>query len=136
MELNTARIFVRDLEAARAFYGETLRLPLKADSAEHGYCVCAAGAAHLVVENVPDDAPDEDQDLVGRFTGPSFTVTDIDEVHRSLAALGVRLTGMPERQAWGGILATLLDRAGNALQTVQLPTGLAPGDQLPGPGPG
>lgn len=121
MELNTARVFVRDIDAAKQFYSSKLGLPLKADGSQHGYCVFKAGHTELVVEVVADDAPEEDKILVGRFTGLSFTVQDIGEKHRYLVALGVPFTGAPEKQFWGGILATLQDPSGNELQIVQQP---------------
>ena len=122
MELNTARVFVNDIDIARHFYSSKLGLPLKADGGQHGYCVFKAGNTELVIEVVADDAPEEDRVLVGRFTGLSFNVKDIIEKHRQLVALGVTFTGPPERQFWGGILATLQDPSGNELQIVQLPT--------------
>ena len=122
MELNTARVFVRDLESAKLFYSGKLGLQLRADGSAYGYCVFRAGSTDLVVESVGEDAPEEDQILVGRFTGLSFTVQDIEVKHRELAALGVPFTGLPERQAWGGVLATLQDPSGNELQIVQHPT--------------
>jgi len=122
MELNTARVFVNDIDAARQFYSSKLGLPLKADGSQFGYCVFKAGSTELVVEAVADDAPEEDKVLVGRFTGLSFTVLDAKEKHRELVALGVPFTGAPEKQFWGGILATLQDPSGNELQIVQQPT--------------
>ena len=122
MELNTARVFVKDIDAARTFYASKLGLPLKAGGSQHGYCVFEAGNTELVVEVVTYDAPEEDRVLVGRFTGLSFTVKDISEKHRQLVALGVPFTGAPEKQFWGGILATLQDPSGNELQIVQQPT--------------
>ena len=122
MELNTARVFVKDIDAAKQFYATKLGLPLKADGSQHGYCVFKAGNTELVIEVVSDDAPEEDRVLVGRFTGLSFTVKDISEKHRQLVALGVPFTGAPEKQFWGGILATLQDPSGNELQIVQQPT--------------
>ena len=119
MNLCTARVFVRDLAQARRFYAETLGLKPVAGSLEHGYCVFDTGGFELVVESVSNDAPQEDQALVGRFTGLSFTVADVQQTYRSLAAAGVEFTGAPERQFWGGILATLKDPAGNELQVVQ-----------------
>lgn len=119
MKLNTARIFVRDMVQAQSFYARTLGLTPIAFSAEHGYCVFDAGGVQLVVEVVPADAPQEEQELVGRFTGLSFTVVDVEQAYRSLLAEGVEFTGAPERQAWGGTLATLRDPAGNELQIVQ-----------------
>ena len=74
MNLNTVRVFVRDIVSAKRFYGEALGLRISADGSEHGYCVFEAGAATLVVEAVPSDATPADLDLVGRFTGLSFEV--------------------------------------------------------------
>ncbi|MBS75436.1 VOC family protein [Variovorax sp.] len=121
MELHTARIFVQDLGDAARFYEQTLGLPLKADGREHGYCVFGSGPLSLVVERVDADAPTEDQVLVGRFTGLSFDVKDIDAKYKELSSLGVAFSGLPERQQWGGILATLRDPAGNEIQIVQQP---------------
>ena len=121
MELNAARIFVRDIVTAKQFYTQKLGLQLKADGTEYGYCVFKSGATDLVVESVADDAPEEDKVLVGRFSGLSFTVQDAEAKHRELHALGVQFTGLPEKQFWGGILATFQDPAGNELQIVQRP---------------
>lgn len=122
MELTTARVFVRDIDSAKRFYSSKLGLLLKADGSQYGYCVFKAGSTELVVEAVADDAPEEERMLVGRFTGLSFTVQDCGQKHRELVALGVPFTGAPEKQAWGGILATLQDPSGNELQIVQHPT--------------
>jgi len=123
MQLHTARIFVRDLADASRFYEEVLGLPLTADGREQGFCVFDAGPMSLVVESVEEDAPAEDRMLVGRFTGLSFDVADIQSKYRELSSLGVAFSGLPEQQQWGGILATLRDPAGNELQLVQQPRG-------------
>jgi catechol 2,3-dioxygenase-like lactoylglutathione lyase family enzyme len=121
MKLNAVRIFVRDIAAARDFYSNQLGLPLASDGSRHGFCVFAAGGADLIVEVVGDDAPQDDQVLVGRFTGVSLEVDDAHETHRRLTAAGVEFTGEPEKQFWGGILATFRDPAGNELQIVEQP---------------
>jgi predicted enzyme related to lactoylglutathione lyase len=121
MELSAARIFVRDMVAAKRFYGQVLGLPIKADGSEHGYCVFNAGGADLVVEAVADDADEEERALVGRFTGLSFEVDDIRAQHQALLALGVPFTQDPEKQFWGGVLATFQDPSGNGLQLVEMP---------------
>ena len=119
VKLNTARIFVRDLDTARSFYRDKLGLALRSHSAKLGYCVFESGAAQLVVETVPAEAPADEQVLVGRFTGLSFTVENVATVYQRLLAMDVSFTGAPETQAWGGILATFKDPAGNELQLVQ-----------------
>lgn len=121
MNLRSARIFVRDLAEAHRFYAGLLALPLRAGGLPSRFCVYAAGACELIVEPVAADAPPDEQALVGRFTGLSFTVADIDATHRQLAARGVQFIGLPELQPWGGTLATLVDPAGNGLQLVQPP---------------
>ena len=123
LNLNTARIFVRDIARARKFYTDKLGLALKAEGTHHGYCVFDAGNAELVVEAVGFDAPAQEQVLVGRFTGLSFLVADVHLQHRALSAKGVVFTGAPEVQFWGGTLATLRDPDGNQLQIVQRPAG-------------
>jgi catechol 2,3-dioxygenase-like lactoylglutathione lyase family enzyme len=119
LNLNTARVFVRDIAKAKTFYSMSLGLPIKADGAAHGYCVFDAGNSELVVESVAADAPEEEQVLVGRFTGLSFQVPDVHKKHWELSARGVEFSGQPDRQFWGGTLATLRDPDGNEIQIVQ-----------------
>ncbi|MBK9243689.1 MAG: VOC family protein [Burkholderiales bacterium] len=121
MKLAAARIFVDDLPAARHFYNSVLGLRLLHDSSEHGYLVLDAGGFDLVIEAVAGDPGDDEVGLVGRFTGLSLAVTDLAETHTQLSAAGVRFRSAPERQSWGGWLATFADPAGNALQLVQYP---------------
>lgn len=123
MKLSAARVFVRDLEAARSFYRDVLGLPQRGGSPAHGYCVFEPGGAQLVVESVTQDAPEDEKVLVGRFTGLSFAVDDIAAAYERLLSKQVRFTGAPEAQAWGGILATFVDTSGNELQLVQNPGG-------------
>ena len=75
----------------------------------------------IIVEAVTDDAPPEDRALVGRFTGISFAVDDLDRAYQELTAAGFAFSGAPELQPWGGRLATVTDPSGNKLQLVQYP---------------
>jgi predicted enzyme related to lactoylglutathione lyase len=120
MKLSAVRVFVRDLEEAKRFYTEVLELSLKSDGSAHGYCVFDAGGAQLILEAIALDASREDQALVGRFTGLSFATDDIHSKHKELLSRGVRFSTSPERQFWGGWLATLKDPSGNGVQLVQL----------------
>jgi catechol 2,3-dioxygenase-like lactoylglutathione lyase family enzyme len=118
LNLNTARVFVRDIAQAREFYANKLGLKVQAESLAHGYCVFSAGNCELVVEAVTADAPGDEQALVGRFTGLSFLVPSVHVAHQDLVAKGVVFTGPPERQFWGGTLATFRDPEGNEFQVV------------------
>lgn len=74
-----------------------------------------------------------------RVRGPSaeplriminLAVDDIGVVHARLARAGVVFTRPPEREDWGGLVATFADPDGNTLQLLQLPdagVGAAPG---------
>jgi predicted enzyme related to lactoylglutathione lyase len=120
MNLGAARIFVRDITEAMAFYSQRLGLKIKTADEERGFCMFDTGEVKLIVEaGAPDDA--EGDELVGRFTGLSFPVVDIRAKHLQLSAAGVEFTGVPEQQYWGGWLATFKDPAGNGLQLFQQP---------------
>jgi catechol 2,3-dioxygenase-like lactoylglutathione lyase family enzyme len=121
MKLAALRLFVRDLAAARDFYAGELGLRLQHDGGADGFCVFDLHGIDLVVEAVPADAPADEQALVGRFTGLSFAVGDIAATYARLVAAGVPFAGPPQKQFWGGTLATLTDPAGNELQLVQYP---------------
>lgn len=121
MKLTTARVFVSDLAAATSFYERALGLRVGARGPEASYVVFEAGGVDLVVEQVAPTAAPEEQGLVGRFTGLSFSVTGIEAACAALQKRGVVFSGLPERQPWGGTLATLRDPSGNELQLVEYP---------------
>jgi uncharacterized glyoxalase superfamily protein PhnB len=51
----------------------------------------------------------------------NLAVDDIGAVHARLAGAGVVFTRPPEREDWGGRVATLVDPDGNRIQLFQLP---------------
>ena len=122
MNLNAVRVFVKDIASAREFYSERLALPIKADGSAYGYCVFNAGSTELVVETVPNDAPEEDRALVGRFTGLSFTVQDVTAKHQELVNCGVKFTGLPEKQHWGGIWPLCKTRLATSFRSFNIQT--------------
>jgi predicted enzyme related to lactoylglutathione lyase len=120
LPLAAVRVFVRDLDEAIAFYQTNFDWPITGGSASEGYCVFNVGGnINVVIEPVAFDADEEDQAYVGRFTGISFRVDDIAGAYARMRANGVVFTGAPEKQFWGGTLATLRDPAGNQVQIVQ-----------------
>jgi predicted enzyme related to lactoylglutathione lyase len=122
MPLAAVRIFVRNLDEAIAFYRTNFDWSMTGGGAGEGYCVFDVGNINLVIESVAMDADEEDQTYVGRFTGVSFRVDDIASAYERMRANGVVFSGAPEKQFWGGTLATLLDPAGNGVQIVQYAT--------------
>ena len=113
------RIAVHDLDAARTFYRDDLGLTER--SFDTGWMVLEAGVDVIVERVDPDADAEEDEIAVGRFTGVSFAVTDIQSVCDALAARGARIVGTPARQPWGGHLAHVADPDGNVVTLVQYP---------------
>jgi len=118
-ELSAVRLFVSDLERAVEFYGGTLGLELTAQD-ESSYAVFQLPNITLLVERV-DPADAESNELVGRFTGVSFSTGDIGVAYERLSKDGVHFNGPPDRQIWGGILAHFHDPDHNVLTLVETP---------------
>jgi len=118
MQLSAVRLFVRNIAQAKSFY-TGLGLELESYDAAHGVCIFNTGGIKLIIESVASDAPDDEQILVGRFTGLSFHCDDIESKYHELKSAGVMFTGAPEKQFWGGWLATFVDPDGNEIQLVQ-----------------
>jgi len=53
---------------------------------------------------------------------PHFEVADIHKVHERLSNLGVFFIRRPEKEHWGGWIATFQDPDDNILQMLQLPS--------------
>lgn len=115
MRLAAIRLFVTDLDRARAFYDGLLDWPLKV--ADAGFAVFSLGGVDVIVEVADPDDPEEAA-FIGRFTGISFSVQDIDHAYRTLLDAGVRFDGPPQVQPWGGTLAHFFDPDGNTLTLV------------------
>ena len=113
--IGAIRIFVRDLARAREFYAGLLRLPERLDGEE--FSAFRLSGVDIVIEVATDDQAE----MVGRFTGFSFAVPDIDAALSELRDAGVDITGAAEKQGWGGILAHIADPDGNELTLVQYP---------------
>ena len=120
MRLAATRIFVSQWTEALDFYVALLGPPTSVGPGQ-AFAVFDGKPSDVIVEPVADDAPAEDRALVGRFTGISFAVDDLDRVHLELTAAGLTFTGAPALQPWGGRLATIADPSGNQIQLVQYP---------------
>lgn len=119
MEIFGIRIFVKDIEEAKNFYAD--KIGLKLESIGPGFGMFDTGTAKLMVESISEDDLENHASLIGRFTGISLSVQNIEAEYRKLSGQGVKFSGEPERQHWGGWLATFVDPAGNELQLVQQP---------------
>ena len=115
MKLNAVRLWVDDMDPARAFYEGVLGLRALWD---HGAAVGYDLGATLIIEL---DDGEEDEPLVGRFTGVSIEAADVAAAHADLVAKGVEFLQPPETMPWGGVLAHFKDPAGNVLTLVSQP---------------
>ena len=120
MRVAAVRIFVADVARSAAWYSQVVGAGPTAGRPSDGYVVFDAGC-QIVVESVGEDSEIPAEQLVGRFTGISLAVDDVVAVCRALRGAGVDVAGEPEVQGWGGVLATLADPDGNAVQLVQYP---------------
>lgn len=115
--LNAVRIFVTDIPQAQAFYCE--KLGWEPTAIEPGkFLLFKVGNVDLVVECVKGDIQAE-QTLVGRFTGVSFSVADLAAIYASLSAKGVEFVQKPEKQPWGGTIASFVDGDRNGITLVE-----------------
>ncbi len=107
--LHSVAVFVTDLERARAFYEETLGLPLVA-AGSFGFQFLEA-PPHLSVH--PAEHPSA-RAMVGRETGYTFRVDDLLEFCSRLSERGARFVTEPTQQGFG-IMALVADPDGNVL---------------------
>lgn len=115
MKLAAIRVFVEDMAAARSFYADLLGL--QPVSLEPSALLFDVGGPLLIIE--PADAEARAEGLVGRFTGFSLGVNDIESLHARLKANDCTIVGPPECQAWGGALMHVKDPSANIVTFVQ-----------------
>ncbi len=113
MRLSAFRVFVDDMAAARGFYEGVLGWPVAFGDVGSGYLGFDVGGT-VIVENGAGGG----EGLIGRFTGLSLWVDDIDASYADLSSKGVSFTGPPVEEPWGGRLAHFQDPSGNTLTLV------------------
>jgi catechol 2,3-dioxygenase-like lactoylglutathione lyase family enzyme len=113
--LDAVRLFVTDIERAKEFYCDKLGMPLKDDGRTNGFLLFDFGKIQLVVETVGQG---QEQSLVGRYAGLSFTVDNVQTVYEDLKTKGVEFMGEPSKQPWGGTTVSFLDPDRNGLSFV------------------
>ena len=112
--VGTATVYVSDFDRSLEFYDVTLGLPLGARDDDYGYASFATQGARFAIARVAPDNP-EAQRMVGRETGITLLVPDLDAAHAALLERGVAFPIPPSTQPWGGRLAQLEDPDGNRI---------------------
>ena len=107
-------VFVRDFDAAKRFYKDHLKLPLVQESM-------------AIMEFFPGGGPtlgvslamhDAALPLVGRHTGITLQVKEIDTLCQGLVAAGVEFAEPLEKTPWGK-MAVVKDPDGNLFALVE-----------------
>jgi catechol 2,3-dioxygenase-like lactoylglutathione lyase family enzyme len=117
-ELNIVILRVSDLEAARAFYADTLGLAVENETP--GFLIVqpvdGQGASFGIGVGEPSATG------ISGATGAEiwWRVDDADALHAALVAKGVRITGEPADRPFGRALS-FADPAGNVLHAFQPP---------------
>lgn len=117
MKVASVRVFVDDLDAAEAFYGQVLGLARLWRVDERRAAGFAVDAVQLVVEEI-DDARAR-SGLVGRFAGVCIEVDGLDGVYAGLIGRGVVFDAPPQPHCLGGLMAHFQDPAGNVFTLVE-----------------
>ena len=109
-------IWTEDLERLVTFYKDTLGLKLHRHHGDFVNFVFGDVRLNLGLhDRVKGQAGDPYRIMI------SLGVSGIHEEHRRLTDQGVEFIRPPEREDWGGWVATLLDPDGNILQLLQQP---------------
>jgi catechol 2,3-dioxygenase-like lactoylglutathione lyase family enzyme len=116
MEVLASRVLLRptDLDRSRAFYRDTLKLPIFREFATPGGTgtVFFIGGGYLEVSGHADAPPTEGVELW-------LQVRDIEATRRELD--GVRLLREPKREPWGLIEMWIADPDGVRICVVEVP---------------
>jgi predicted enzyme related to lactoylglutathione lyase len=108
------RVFTTRWDDAVPFYRDTLGWPLRLLDQARGWAQFELGGSHVFLERISSDTPSANA-LVGRFTGITIAVSDIQASYGHLQRCGVVFDGAPEQQPWGGVVAHFEDPDGNVL---------------------
>jgi lactoylglutathione lyase len=118
--VGTVSLFVNDQERARKFYTEVLGMEVRADeplfpgASARWLAVAPPGADTEIILYVPDDSWDHYRQVVGKSQALTLEASNMDEVHRTLTARGVKFVQEPQKQLWG-TFAIIEDSEGNTL---------------------
>ena len=104
-----AAVFVSDMDRAVEFYEKKMGIPVRARSADFPVWVeMATDGAVLALNSA---APE----LIGRPTGITLVVGDIQAEYERMRTEGVRFVSPPTKQPWGGMTASVVDPDGNEI---------------------
>ena len=107
-------VFVRDFEAAKRFYKEQLKLPL----VQQSQAIMEFFPGSTTTLGVSLAMHEAALPLVGRHTGITLTVENIEALCAELVAAGVQFAEPLEKTPWGK-MAVVKDPDGNQFALVE-----------------
>jgi predicted enzyme related to lactoylglutathione lyase len=113
VEMKNVVIFVRDMDKAKKFYKEQLKLPFVNESQAMMEFFPGAGASLGVALAMHEAA----LPLVGRHTGITLKVDELEKLCQELAAAGVAFPEPLDSSPWGK-MAVVQDPDGNQIALV------------------
>ena len=119
MTVGFVHVFVSDFERSLRFYTETLGLVIDYSDGTNWAQFVTGPDVSLAIEKCAPDRVEHGSKLVGRFVGVTLMVDDIGSQYDRLVSAGVKFSGEPEKQHFGGTLAHLHDPDGNVLTLMQ-----------------
>lgn len=120
IQLGNVTVVVKDLNKSLRFFRDKIGLRLAFFDKKHKWVCFDAGRTAFSLTTAWNK---ESKKMVGRRTGLSFYVDDIEKTVKSLKRKGVKFTFPPRLQPWGGILAAFRDLDGNRYFLLQMPPG-------------
>ena len=108
-------VFVKDLDTAKKFYKEQLKLPLVGESVAMMEFFPGGGVTMGVALAMSDDA----LPLVGRHTGITLNVKGLKGFYDELLSAGVQFAAPLEESPWGR-MAVVKDPEGNQFALVEM----------------
>ena len=112
-------VYVSDMDRAVRFYADTLGMGVRNRSSEFPEFVELATEGTILSLNSGPEA----KGLIGRPTGITLTLSDMEGTYSSLSEQGVRFSGSPTKQPWGGVMTSLFDPDGNEISLLEIPQG-------------
>ncbi len=118
--LGNVTVVVKDLNKSLRFFRDKIGLRLAFYDKKHKWVCFDAGRTAFSL-TTPWNR--EAKKLIGRRTGLSFYVDDIEQTVKALKKKHVRFNFPPRKQPWGGLLANFSDPDGNRYFLLQMPPG-------------
>jgi catechol 2,3-dioxygenase-like lactoylglutathione lyase family enzyme len=124
--VSTVAVYVRDQDAAKAFYTEKLGFELRGDAPfapdNRWLTVAPPGSTTEVVLLKLDKESEHYAATLGKSQSLTFDVSDMDTLLETLKSRGVQVAYGPDVQPWG-TMVVILDQDSNGLVLVETPKG-------------